>query len=166
MAIIDLLKPQGIRLNASLADKGQAIDLLVKLHQSCGNLKDKELYKKDILAREQMGTTAVGNGIAVPHAKSAGVQHAGLCAITVKGGVDYSAPDGNNSDIIFMIAAPDGQTDEHLEMLSRLMTMLMDDEFCNRLRSAKTPDEFLKYISEQEKLKYPENGESPAQKTS
>lgn len=166
MAIIDLLKPQGIRLNASLADKGQAIDLLVKLHQSCGNLKDKELYKKDILAREQMGTTAVGNGIAVPHAKSAGVLRAGLCAVTVKGGVDYSAPDGKNSDIIFMIAAPDGQTDEHLEMLSRLMTMLMDDEFCNKLRSAKTPDEFLKYISEQEKLKYPENDESAAPKTS
>ena len=126
----------------------------MSLHAQAGNLNDAEAYKQAIYAREAQGTTAIGEGIAVPHAKSDSVKTPGLSAITVANGVDYNAPDGKNSDILFMIAATmDG--DLHLEILSRLMVMLMEGEFCNALRSAKTVDEFLEIIDKKESEKYP-----------
>ena len=146
MKIIDLLKKNAIELNASVASKNDAIDKLIALHEKAGNLLDVNEYKKAILAREAQGSTAIGEGIAVPHAKSESVKTPGLSAITVQNGVDYGAPDGKNSDILFMIAAPlDG--DLHLEILSRLMVMLMEPEFCAALRSAKTADEFKQLLN-------------------
>ena len=155
MKIIDLLKKDAIELNTSVASKSDAIDKLVALHEKAGNLVDVNAYKDAILAREAQGSTAIGEGIAVPHAKSESVKTPGLSAITVPNGVDYEAPDGKNSDILFMIAAPlDG--DLHLEILSRLMVMLMEPEFCASLRGAKTADEFLSIIDKKEAEKYPE----------
>ena len=155
MRIIDLLKKDAIELNTSVASKSDAIDKLVALHEKAGNLVDVNAYKDAILAREAQGSTAIGEGIAVPHAKSESVKTPGLSAITVPNGVDYEAPDGKNSDILFMIAAPlDG--DLHLEILSRLMVMLMEPEFCASLRGAKTTDEFLSIIDKKEAEKYPE----------
>lgn len=155
MKIIDLLKIGAIELNTSVATKDDAINKLVSLHETVGNLADAKAYKDAILLREEQGTTAIGEGIAVPHAKSDSVKVPGLSAITVKGGVDYESPDGKPSDILFMIAAPmDG--DLHLEILSRLMVMLMEPEFCNALRNAQTPEEFLQIIDKKEAEKYPE----------
>ena len=155
MKIIDLLKIGAIELNTSVATKDDAINKLVSLHETVGNLADAKAYKDAILLREEQGTTAIGEGIAVPHAKSDSVKVPGLSAITVKGGVDYESPDGKPSDIFFMIAAPmDG--DLHLEILSRLMVMLMEPEFCNALRNAQTPEEFLQIIDKKETEKYPE----------
>lgn len=155
MRIIDLLKADAISLNASVSTKDEAIDKMVALHAGAGNLNDAETYKGAILARESQSSTAIGEGIAVPHAKSDSVKVPGLAAITVPGGVDYGAPDGMPSDILFMIAAPlDG--DLHLEILSRLMVMLMDPAFCAKLRAAKTPAEYLAIIDKAEAEKYPE----------
>lgn len=163
MKIIDLLKKNAIELNTSVASKNDAIDKLIALHEKAGNLLDVNEYKKAILAREAQGSTAIGEGIAVPHAKSESVKTPGLSAITVQNGVDYGAPDGKNSDILFMIAAPlDG--DLHLEILSRLMVMLMEPEFCAALRSAKTADEFLSVIDKKETEKYPDEPKAEAVK--
>ncbi|MCD7873282.1 MAG: fructose-specific PTS transporter subunit EIIC [Clostridiales bacterium] len=155
MRIIDLLKPEAIMLNVAITSKDDAISALVALHDSAGNLNDKDEYKKAILAREAQGTTAIGEGIAVPHAKTDAVKAPALAAITVKGGVDYGAPDGKPSDVLFMIAAPP-EGDVHLEILSRLMVMLMDEDFVARLRAAKSADEFLDVINKQEIIKYPD----------
>ena len=111
MRITDLLRAEGIQLRAAPSDREQAIDLLVALQDKAGNLTDPEQYKRDILAREEQGSTAIGNGIAVPHAKSGAVRRPGLAAMTVPAGVDYNAPDAQPSTLFFMIAAPkDGGT--------------------------------------------------------
>lgn len=165
MKIIDLLKKEAIELNVSLNSKSEAIDKLIALHNKADNLEDVFVYKDAILARERQGSTAIGEGIAVPHAKSDSVKNAGLSAITVPSGVDYDAPDGKPSDILFMIAAPLNNGDLHLEILSRLMVMLMEPEFCADLRNAKTPEEFLAVIDKKESEKYPEESkEVPVKK--
>lgn len=156
MRITDLLNAEGIQLHAAPAGKDKAIDLLVSLQDRAGRLTDRELYKADILARESLSSTAIGNGIAVPHAKSAAVKEAGLAAITVPDGVDYEAPDGLPSKLFFMIAAPQAGGDVHLEMLSRLMVMLMDGAFCQKLLEAEDTETFLRLIDTQERLKYPD----------
>ena len=150
MKITDLLKKEGVALNQKAADQNAAIDVMVNLHDKVGNLNDKDAFKKDIEAREAKGSTAVGMGIAVPHAKSAAVKQAGLVAMTVPGGVDYKSADGQPSNLLFMIAAPEGAADTHLEVLSKLMTMLMDQNFSKSLVEAKTADEFLGLIDAQE----------------
>ncbi|MDO4478412.1 MAG: fructose-specific PTS transporter subunit EIIC [Lachnospiraceae bacterium] len=155
MRIIDLLKKEAIALHASLETKEVAIDKMTALHEAAGNLTDINVYKEAILAREAQGSTAVGEGIAVPHAKTDSVKVPGLAAVTVDKGIAWGAPDGKDSDLLFMIAAPmDG--DLHLEILSRLMVMLMEPEFCTALRAAKTVDEFLAVIDAKEAEKYPE----------
>lgn len=155
MRITDLLKKNGIALNVKLSGKSEAIDKLVSLHEKCGNLKNTAVYKEGILKREEMGTTAIGMEIAIPHAKSDAVKSPALTAITVADGVDYGAPDGNPCKLLFMIAATtDG--DVHLEVLARLMQMLMDEEFTAKLKSAKTADEFLTIIDAKETEKFPE----------
>lgn len=153
MRITDLLKKEAISLNASAADQNAAIDILVGLHSKVGNLSDEAGFKTAILAREEKGSTAIGMGIAVPHAKSGAVKNAGLTAMTVPAGVDYKALDKNPSKLFFMIAAPDGAADTHLEVLSKLMTLLMDANFANKLIEAKTPEEFLAIIDEKEAAK-------------
>ena len=150
MKISEFIDPRGIKLQVSLKDQNEAIDELIALHDSVGNLKDAAEFKKAILAREEKGSTAIGNGIAVPHGKSAAVAKAGLVAITAPNGVDYKALDGKPSNLLFMIAAPDGAADTHLEVLSKLMTILMDPNFCKELVSAKTVDEFLAIIDKKE----------------
>ncbi len=129
MRIKDLLKVEAIELGVSAANKEAAIDKLVALHDKVGNLADVEGYKAAILKRESESTTAIGEGLAVPHAKTAAAKHPGLAAITVPDGVDYDAPDGQPATLLFMIAAPEGAGDAHLEILSRLMVMLMDPDF-------------------------------------
>ena len=150
MKITDLLKKEGVALNQKAADQNAAIDIMVGLHDKVGNLKDKKAFKEAIEAREAKGSTAVGMGIAVPHAKSAAVKEAGLVAMTVPEGVDYKSADGQPSNLLFMIAAPDGAADTHLEVLSKLMTMLMDQSFAKSLVEAKTAKEFLGLIDAQE----------------
>ncbi len=155
MRIVDLLKKDSIQLNVSPKSKNEAIDILVELQVKGGNIADKEEYKKEILAREDKGSTAVGEGIAIPHAKSGAVSAPSLAAITVLEGVDYEALDDEPSRLLFMIAAPNNG-DVHLEVLSRLMTILMDEEFREKLLNAKEKDEFLKIIDDMEKEKYPD----------
>ncbi len=150
MKITEFLQPQGVKLGLSVADQNAAIDELIALHSAAGNLSDAAAFKDAILAREAKGSTAIGKGIAVPHGKSSAVSKAGLTAITVPGGVDYKSLDGNPSNLIFMIAAPDGAADTHLEVLSKLMTMLMDDNFTKKLVAATSVDEFMKIIDEKE----------------
>lgn len=163
MRIVDLLKKDCIELGVKLNSKSEAIDKLVDLHNKAGNLVDAKVYKEGILAREAGGTTAIGDGIAIPHAKSEAVKEPALAVVTVPDGVDYEAMDGKPSNLIFMIAAPnDG--DVHLEVLARLMTMLMDADFKNKLLNAPNKDAFLKAIDEFEKVKYPEEPAKKEQK--
>ena len=155
MRIVDLLSKESIMLNGTPKTKSEAIDMLVDLQVKGGKIADKAEYKKGILAREQMSSTAVGEGIAIPHAKSTAVKAPSLAAMTVPSGVDYEALDEEPSNLLFMIAAPnDG--DVHLEVLSRLMTILMDEDFRAKLIAAKNKDEFLKIIDDMEKEKYPD----------
>ena len=163
MRITDLLKKQGVEIGVSVKDKTAAIEKLVALHETCGNLKDTAAYKEGILKREEMGTTAIGMEIAIPHAKSEAVKAPALTAITVPDGVDYGSPDGDPCNLIFMIAATtDG--DVHLEVLARMMQMLMDMDFTAKLKAAKNADEFLRLIDEKETEKFPEEAkkEEPA----
>ena len=163
MKIVDLLSKNSIQLGASPRSKSEAIDMLIDLQVKGGSIADKDAYKAGILAREEKGSTAVGEGIAIPHAKSDAVKAPSLAAMTVPDGVDYEALDDEPSNLLFMIAAPnDG--DVHLEVLSRLMTILMDEDFREKLLNAKDVDEFLKIIDDMEKEKYPD--EPKAEKTS
>ena len=150
MKITDLLKKDGINLNVAAADQNAAIDALIELHEKVGNLSNVSAFKKAILAREEKGSTAIGMGIAVPHGKSSAVSKAGVTAITIPNGIDYKSLDGNPSKLFFMIAAPDTAADNHLEVLSKLMTLLMDQAFSAKLIAAKTPDEFLSIIDAKE----------------
>lgn len=163
MRITDLLKSNAIELGVNLASKDEAIDRLVALHEKAGNLKDSAKFKEDILKREEHSTTAIGEGIAVPHAKSAAVKAPALSCITVPSGIDYAAPDGKPSDLLFMIAATE-DGDVHLEILSRLMVMLMDADFANALRKAKNTEEFLKIIDDKETEKYPDEKKAEPKK--
>lgn len=154
MKVIDLLTSDAIALNLNPGSKQELYDKLIDLHKSVGNISDKAQYKSDIEAREAEGPTAIGDGVAIPHAKSDAVKQPGLAAATVPSGIDLDAMDGGTSNLIFMIAAPKKGGDLHLEVLSRLTVMLMDGEFRNKLLKAKSPAEFLKLIDEQETKKY------------
>ena len=155
MRIVDLLNKESILLGASPKSKSEAIDILVDLQVKGGNIADREEYKKGILAREAMSSTAVGEGIAIPHAKSEAVKAPSLAAMTVPDGVDYEAMDDEPSNLLFMIAAPNNGN-VHLEVLSRLMTLLMDEDFRAKLMAAKDVDEFLAAVDAAEKEKYPD----------
>lgn len=154
MRITDLLKRESIALGVKVNSKEAAIDYLVDLMDKSGRLNDREGYKEGILAREALGSTAVGDGIAIPHAKVAAVNEPGLAAMVVPGGVDYESFDGSPANLLFMIAAPDGEADAHLEALSKLSMILMDPDFKNTLIAAKTPDEFLRLINEKEEDRF------------
>lgn len=159
MRIVDLLSKESILLGGTPASKSEAIDQLIDLQVKGGRIADVEAYKAGILAREEKGSTAVGEGIAIPHAKSEAVKAPSLAAMTVPEGVDYEALDDEPSNLLFMIAAPnDG--DVHLEVLSRLMTILMDEDFRAKLLAAKDADEFLQIIDDMEKEKYPDESQA------
>lgn len=165
MRIVDLLKPESIRLNAAPESKIAAITQLVELQVKGGAITDPDAYRAAILAREEKGSTAVGEGIAIPHAKSDAVKSPSLAAMTVPQGVDYESLDGEPSNLLFMIAAPpDGEV--HLEVLSRLMTLLMDDDFREKLMKAQDTAEFLRVIDAAEQEKYPDEvRDAPAEST-
>ena len=150
MKITDLLKPQSILLNATPTDKADAIYTLGDLMDKSGNLSDKAEYLKAVFAREEAGSTGLGDGIATPHAKSNGVKEAGLAAMVVPNGVDFDALDGQPSRLFFMIAAPEGAADTHVEVLSKLATMVIDSDFKNALIQAATVDRFLELITAKE----------------
>ncbi len=164
MRIVDLLSRESILLGAAPKSKTEAIDLLIDLQVKGGKIADREEYKKGILAREAMSSTAVGEGIAIPHAKSEAVKAPSLAAMTVPEGVDYQAMDDEPSNLLFMIAAPNNG-DVHLEVLSRLMTLLMDEDFRAKLLAAADAGEFLAAIDAAEKEKYPDEpkNEKPAE---
>ena len=148
--ITDLLKPEGIKVGATAKSQDDAIDQLIALQDASGNIGDTVAYKKAILAREAEFSTAVGDGIAIPHAKTSAVKRPGLATMTVPGGVEWNAPDEAPADLMFMIAAPEGQNNTHLEMLAQLSKLLMHQEFADALRAAKTPEEFCSVIDRAE----------------
>ena len=154
MRITDLLSAKSIDLNFKVTSKAEAIDHLVDLMNSTGNIKDREAYKSAILAREDLSTTGIGEGIAIPHAKVDAVTKATLVAAVSKEGVDYESLDGAPSHLLFMIAAPDGANNTHLEVLSRLSTILMDAKFRESLINASNANEFLRLINIKETEKF------------
>lgn len=151
MKITQLLSIDSIDLNAKPKDKAESVDLLVELISKTGNLTDKGKFKQAVLKREQLGTTGIGGFIAIPHGKSDAVKTTSLSAMVVKDGVDYESMDGDVTKLFFLIGVSDSSDNEHLHVLSSLSTMLMDDDFKNKLIDAKTPEEFLKIIDEKEK---------------
>ena len=157
MKITELLKKEGIALNQKAGTKAEMIESLTVLMDKTGAIKDRDKYMKDVLAREESGTTGIGEGIAIPHAKSSGVIKAQLAAMTVPEGTDYESLDGEATKLFFLIAVPENSNDEHLKVLSRLSTMLMDETFRNDLMAAPDKDAFLKIIEEKEREKFPED---------
>lgn len=156
MRITDLINKKSVNLNLQKQNKLEAIDNLVELVNNSGNLNNKEEYKKAIIARENMSTTGIGEGVAIPHAKTKSVNSACLAAAVCKDGIDYESFDGSLANLFFMIAAPDGANDTHLEVLSRLSTILMDEDFRKNLMNSKSIDEFIKLIDKKENEKFPE----------
>ena len=150
MRITELLKSESIELGVKVLGKEEAIDRLVSLMDAGGRLKDTAGYKEGILAREALGSTAIGEGIAIPHAKVEAVKEPGLAAMVVPEGVDYDAFDGSLANLLFMIAAPAEGADVHLEALSRLSTLLVNPGFKEGLMGAADKDEFLRIIDEAE----------------
>ncbi|KEI17760.1 PTS fructose transporter subunit IIABC [Clostridium haemolyticum] len=153
MHITDLLNKDGIALEPNINTKKEAIDKLVDLMDSKGNLIYKEKYKEAVWERENLTTTGIGDGVAIPHAKSIAVRKPGISAMVIKNGLDYDSLDGQVAKLFFMIAVPKGDSDVHLDVLARLSTMLMDEEFRETLINASSVDEFLKLIDEKEKDK-------------
>jgi len=154
MRVTELLKDASIDLGAHVKNKADAIEHLVDLMEKGGNIKDKAQYLKDVQAREASGTTGLGDGIATPHAKSAGVKAPGLAAMTIPEGIDFQSMDGNPARLFFAIAAPDTGADDHLMILSKLATMIMDPDFKEALIAAKSKQEFLKLIDDKEDGKF------------
>ena len=162
MKISDLLSSQSIQIGAAPADKSAAINQLADLMEKGGSLSDKQQYLKDVLAREASCTTGLGDGIATPHAKSAGVKKAALAAMTVPAGIDFESLDGNPARLFFMIAAPEGAADAHIELLQQLSTMIMDNDFKEALIAARSKEEFLKIIDDKEAGRFGAASSEPA----
>ena len=153
MKITDLLSKESVLLNIDVKDKDACLVKLVDLMDASGKISDKKLYLDAVQEREKEGTTGVGNGIAIPHGRCSGVKEPGLAAMTINGGVEYNALDSKPVDLAFLIAAPEGSGSVHLEILSKLATMLMDENFVADLKKAKTVEEFLKVIDDAEEKK-------------
>lgn len=153
MTIRDLLAAESINLNGTPAGKTEALNQCIDLMAKSGKIADVEKYRKGVFAREEEGTTGIGMGIAIPHCKSDAVTKAGLAAMVVKDGVDFESLDGTPAKIIFLIAAPNTEDNVHLQVLSKLSVMLMDEQFTNSLINAGSVDEFLNIIDIAEKAK-------------
>lgn len=153
MTIRDLLAAESINLNGTPAGKTEALNQCIDLMAKSGKISDVEKYRKGVFAREEEGTTGIGMGIAIPHCKSDAVTKAGLAAMVVKDGVDFESLDGTPAKIIFLIAAPNTEDNVHLQVLSKLSVMLMDEQFTNSLINAGSVDEFLNVIDSAEKAK-------------
>lgn len=146
MRITDLLDKRSISLNGAPKSKEEALDQVVALMAESGKINDEEAYRKQVYAREEESTTGIGEGIAIPHGKCDAVDRPGLAAMVVKDGVDFDALDGEPVTLIFLIAAPNTEDNVHLDVLSKLSVLMMDEEFSDSLRNAKSPDEFLDII--------------------
>ena len=146
MRITDLLDKNSISLNAAPADKKETLDLAVELMAKSGKLSDVEKYREQVYAREEESTTGIGEGIAIPHGKCDAVKAPGLAAMVIKNGVEYESLDGESVTLLFLIAAPNTKDNVHLDVLSKLSVMLMDENFTTSLRNAKSVDEFLQII--------------------
>ena len=153
MKITDLLSEEAIQINGMANSKNEVIDKMVDLMTKNGNINDKEKYKQAVLKREEEGTTGIGEGIAIPHGKSDAVSKPGLSAMVVPNGVEFNSLDGQPAKLLFLIAAPNTKDNVHLDVLSRLSTLLMDTEFRLALLNAKSPKEFLACIDRAEKTK-------------
>lgn len=156
MKITDLLQENSIKLNVVSKGKEEALNQIINLISQTGNVANKEEYKKVVLNREKQGTTGIGEGIAIPHGKTNAVKKASLAAMVIPNGVDFEALDNQKVNLMFLIAAPETKDNIHLEVLSRLSALLMDEKFREKLKKAKTPKEFINYIDEAEKAKYGE----------
>lgn len=150
MKIRDLLAVESIDLNGKVTGKNEALDAMVALMAKSGRINDVEKYRKGVYAREEEGTTGIGEGIAIPHCKSDAVSRPGLAAMVIKDGVDFDALDGGKVSLIFLIAAPNTEDNVHLDVLSKLSVLLMDENFTSGLRNAKTVEEFLSVIDRAE----------------
>ncbi len=150
MKIRDLLAVESIDLNGKVTGKDEALDAMVALMAKSGKINDVEKYRKGVYAREEEGTTGIGEGIAIPHCKSDAVNKPGLAAMVIKDGVDFEALDGGKVSLIFLIAAPNTEDNVHLDVLSKLSVLLMDENFTSGLRNAKTVEEFLSVIDRAE----------------
>ena len=150
MKIRDLLAVESIDLNGKVTGKDEALDAMVALMAKSGKINDVEKYRKGVYAREEEGTTGIGEGIAIPHCKSDAVSKPGLAAMVIKDGVDFEALDGEKVNLIFLIAAPNTEDNVHLDVLSKLSVLLMDESFTNGLRNAKTVEEFFSVIDRAE----------------
>ena len=146
MRITDLLDKNSISLNAAPADKKETLDLAVELMAKIGKLSDVEKYRAQVYAREEESTTGIGEGIAIPHGKCDAVKAPGLAAMVIKNGVEYESLDGEPVTLLFLIAAPNTKDNVHLDVLSKLSVMLMDENFTTSLRNAKSVEEFLQII--------------------
>ena len=156
MKITDLLDEKSIRLNAAASSKIEALNQIINLINQTGNITNKDEYKEIVFKREEQGTTGIGEGIAIPHGKSSKVKKACLAAMVIPNGVDFESLDNKKVTLMFLIAAPENKDNIHLEVLSRLSALLMDENFREKLRRSKTPKEFLNNIDEAEKVKYVE----------
>lgn len=157
MKITDLLSKDAIKLNGVMSSKEESINQLIELMTTNGNILDKEKYKQVVLKREEEGSTGIGEGIAIPHGKTDAVTKPGLSAMVVPNGVEFNSLDGQPAKLLFLIAAPNTKDNVHLDVLSRLSTLLMDTEFRKALLNAKTPEEFLMCIDRAENVKISEN---------
>ena len=162
MKIADLLAKESIDLQAKVGSKGEALEHLVALMAKSGKLADEAEYKRCVLAREEEGSTGIGEGIAIPHAKTNAVKAPGLAAMIVAEGVDFASLDDQPAKLFFLIAAPDTEDNVHLDVLSRLSTLLMDEDFTNALYAAKSSQEFLDVIDKFEAVKLAEEAEEEA----
>ena len=166
MKIRDLLAVESIDLNGKATGKTDVLNQCVDLMAKSGKIADVEKYRKGVFAREDEGTTGIGMGIAIPHCKSDAVKKAGLAAMVVKNGVDFESLDGTPAKIIFLIAAPNTEDNVHLQVLSKLSVMLMDEHFTNSLINANSVDEFLGIIDDAEAVKDANNEPKKEEKVS
>ena len=148
MRITDLLDARSILLNASPKSKNEALDQIVDLMVKSEKINDKEAYRKQVYAREEESTTGIGEGIAIPHGKCDAVTKPGLAAMVVKDGVDFDSLDGEPVTLMFLIAAPNTEDNIHLDVLSKLSVLLMNEEFTEALRNAETVEEFMGIIND------------------
>ena len=148
MRITELLDKRSIRIDGAPKSKNEALDQMVELMAKSGKINDLEAYRQEVYRREEEGTTGVGEGIAIPHGKGAFVDKPGLAAMVVKDGVDYDSLDGEPVLLIFLIAAPNTKDNVHLDVLSKLSVLLMDEDFSRALQNAKSPEEFMKIVDE------------------
>lgn len=162
MKIVDLLKVESIDLKAKPQDKAAALEHLITLMERGGNIDDKEEYKACVLRREEEGSTGIGEGIAIPHAKTSAVKAPGLAAMLVQDGVDFDSLDGEPAKLFFLIAAPDTEDNVHLDVLSHLSMLLMNDDFRSELLKAGSAKEFLSVIDKYENEKFEDEDEAAA----